>query len=174
MRCIRNRVYCIVGAVLAIGVLSCTALLSAEPHAEEPRATSSHVDGSTLDRGRYLLRIAGCNDCHTPGYQQSAGAVDESQWLTGDAIGWQGPWGVTYPPNLRLFVQNVTVAQWLQAARRPMRPPMPWFALRDMTDEDLAAIYHYIRSLGPAGAPAPTYLPPGESPRTPVNRVASE
>ena len=106
MRCIRNRVYCIVGAVLAIGVLSCTALLSAEPHAEEPRATSSHVDGSTLDRGRYLLRIAGCNDCHTPGYQQSAGAVDESQWLTGDAIGWQGPWGVTYPPNLRLFVQN--------------------------------------------------------------------
>ena len=26
-----------------------------------------------IDRGRYLMKIAGCNDCHTPGYAQSGG-----------------------------------------------------------------------------------------------------
>jgi hypothetical protein len=60
--------------------------------------------------------------------------------------------------------------QWLQIARRPARPPMPWFVLRDMTDEDLTAIYEYVRSLGPAGAMAPAYAPPGQAVRTPLVR----
>lgn len=32
--------------------------------------------------GRYLVKTTGCNDCHTPGYAPSAGAVPEAQWLT--------------------------------------------------------------------------------------------
>ena len=43
-------------------------------------------------RGKYLVQIAGCNDCHTPGYTSSAGKVDEKLWLTGDQLGWRGPW----------------------------------------------------------------------------------
>jgi hypothetical protein len=44
---------------------------------------------------------------------------------------------------------------------------MPWFSLRDMTDEDLRAIYQFVRSLGPGGEPAPAYLPPGQTPSGP-------
>ena len=128
-------------------------------------------DDPLVARGKYLVMIAGCNDCHTPGYMATDGAVDESVWLTGDAVGWHGPWGTTYPPNLRLSVQNFSEEQWLVFARAPKRPPMPWFALRDMTDEDVVAIYRYIRHLGPAGKPAPAALPPGQEPPEPVFRA---
>ena len=123
---------------------------------------------SKIERGRYLVKTAGCNDCHTPGYGLSAGAVEESKWLIGDSLGWEGPWGATYPISLRLFMQNLTVTQWVQIARQPARPPMPWFSLRDMTDEDLVSIFHYVRSLGVAGGPAPAYVPPGQVAQTPV------
>ena len=46
-----------------------------------------------LQRGRYLIQTAGCNDCHTPGYGPNNGQVSEKLWLTGDALGWSGPWG---------------------------------------------------------------------------------
>ena len=45
---------------------------------------------------------------------------------------------------------------------------MPWFALRDMSDADLRALYHYIRALGPAGSPAPAYVPPNQRAPGPV------
>jgi hypothetical protein len=48
-----------------------------------------------------------------------------------------------------------------------MRPPMPWFSLAKMTDADLRAIRHYVRSLGEPGVPVPAFVPPGEEPRTP-------
>ncbi len=121
-----------------------------------------------VQRGRYLVQIAGCNDCHTPNYMESAGDVDESLWLTGNPVGWNGPWGTTYPPNLRLVAQTLTEQQWLIHARTPRRPPMPWFAVRDMTDEDVASIYRYLRYAGPAGGPAPAALEPGEQPQGPV------
>jgi mono/diheme cytochrome c family protein len=130
--------------------------------------SSSAIETVAVERGRYLTRTAGCNDCHTPGYAGSNGMTEEKNWLIGDSMGWQGPWGTTYPINLRLFMQNLTAEQWLIVARQPARPPMPWFALRDMTDEDLLAIYHYVRSLGPAGQPAPAWIPPGQPISTPV------
>lgn len=151
---------------------SFSVFVSAEPRVDTTTvATIVAVDSQVVDRGRYLAKTAGCNDCHTSGYAQSAGNVEEAQWLTGDSLGWQGPWGTTYPINLRLFMNELSADQWLKIARSPARPPMPWFALRDMTDEDLLAIYHYVRSLGPAGEPAPSYLPPGQEAQTPVIRA---
>jgi len=47
---------------------------------------------------------------------------------------------------------------------------MPWFNVRAMSAADLRAMYRYIRSLGPAGAPAPAYPPPGEEPKGPAVR----
>ena len=115
-----------------------------------------------IDRGRYLMKIAGCNDCHTAGYAQTGGNVPEAQWLTGDALGWSGPWGTTYAANLRLVVAGLSEEEWVRRARSAQyRPPMPWFALRDMSESDLRAAYRYIRSLGTAGGPAPAYVPPG-------------
>ena len=141
-------------------------------------AIASLVTGAALDRptnlpdaverGRYLVKIAGCNDCHTAGYAISAGKVDEKQWLTGDALGWRGPWGTTYASNLRLLVQNMTADQFMVHARSDQRrPPMPWFNVRDMTDDDVKAIYAYLKHLGPGGKPAPAYLPPGQEPKGP-------
>lgn len=122
-----------------------------------------------VTRGRYLSQIGGCNDCHTPGYGPSGGKVPEAQRLTGDALGWHGPWGTTYPTNLRLYFQSLSEAQWLQKAKTlEARPPMPWFNVRAMTDADLRALYRYVRHLGPAGKPAPAYLPPGKAPHGPV------
>jgi mono/diheme cytochrome c family protein len=121
-----------------------------------------------LERGRYLVRIAGCNDCHTAEYMQKNGEVPERDWLMGSPIGWRGPWGTTYAVNLRLYLEPLSEAQWLTIARnKPARPPMPWYILRDMEDSDLRALYRYIRQLGPGGSPAPSFVPPDQEPGTP-------
>jgi mono/diheme cytochrome c family protein len=121
-----------------------------------------------IDRGRYLVKITGCNDCHTAGFAMSGGKVPEKEWLKGDALGWRGPWGTTYASNLRLYMRPLTEAQWVKAAKSlQARPPMPWWALHEMTEADLRAMYRYIRSLGVAGNPAPAYLPPGKVPNPP-------
>jgi mono/diheme cytochrome c family protein len=155
--------------------LALAALLSAAvlPALVSQAATSQQTERarSSVERGRYLVQIAGCNDCHTAGYAQAGGKVAESDWLTGDALGWNGPWGTTYPTNLRLYVANTSEAQWLQHARSMQpRPPMPWFNLRAMSDDDLRALFRYLKSAGPAGQPAPAYLPPGTTPIGPVVR----
>lgn len=125
--------------------------------------------GDEISRGRYLVATAGCNDCHTPGYVAKGGKVDEKLWLTGDALGWAGPWGTTYASNLRLLLAGMSQKQWLAHARTMQpRPPMPWFNVRAMSDSDLKAIYAYTRSLGPGGAPAPAYVPPGQKATGPV------
>jgi hypothetical protein len=82
-------------------------------------------------------------------------------------VGFQGPWGTTYPANLRLTLRDMTEAQWLARARTPMRPPMPWFNLNSMSDRDLIALYRFVRSLGPAGEPAPQAVAPGVAVATP-------
>jgi len=130
-------------------------------------SVAADIDKKIIERGRYLVVTSGCNDCHTPGYAESAGKLPESQWLTGSPVGFQGPWGTTYPANLRIALSDMTEKQWLQKAHNPMRPPMPWFNLSQMTDKDLRAIYYYVRSLKPAGNIAPTYVPPGQAANTP-------
>jgi mono/diheme cytochrome c family protein len=120
-------------------------------------------------RGRYLVKIAGCNDCHTAGYALSEGNVPESEWLKGDELGWQGPWGTTYPINLRIYMQNLGEKEWLIAARHlKSRPPMPAMNVAAMSDDDLRAIYRYVRTLKPLGRLAPAYLPPGVQAKGPV------
>jgi mono/diheme cytochrome c family protein len=134
-------------------------------------AVAHAADDPLVERGRYLVKIAGCNDCHTAGYTQANGAVPESEWLAGDTLGWQGPWGTTYATNLRVYVQSLDESQWLQrTGTAGSRPPMPWFNLHAMSEQDRRALYRYIRALGPAGAPAPAYVPPDRTPAGPVVR----
>jgi mono/diheme cytochrome c family protein len=133
--------------------------------------SAEQITARQVERGRYLVKTTGCNDCHTPGYIENAGRLEESRWLVGNSLGWQGRWGTTYPANLRLLTQGLTAEQWLRVARRETRPPMPWFALRDMTDADLLAIYYFMRFLGPAGDAAPAFVPPGKVAQTPVVRI---
>lgn len=132
-------------------------------------AASAHAAGEAdralIAHGRYVVQTAGCNDCHTPGYAAAEGRVNEKLWLTGDRVGWSGPWGTTYATNLRLYMRQHSEASWLRTARtfKP-RPPMPWFNVHAMSDRDLRALYRYIRHIGPAGEPVPAYVPPGQTP----------
>ncbi|MBU5636363.1 hypothetical protein KOM00_06405 [Geomonas sp. Red69] len=126
------------------------------------------ADAKSVERGRYLVQIGGCNDCHTSGYALGAGKVAEEQWLTGDQLGWKGPWGTTYPANLRNFAAQMSEKQWIRFAQAAeTRPPMPWYDLRAMSKEDLRAIYRYLKASGPRGEKAPAYLPPGAEPAGP-------
>ena len=119
-----------------------------------------------IEQGRYLVNIAGCNSCHTPGYLATGSRTSDKMLLTGSDKGWRGSWGTTYAVNLRLYFDLITEDQWLQVAREvDRRPTMPYFALNAMSKSDLRTIYRYMRHLGPAGSPAPQALPPGgESP----------
>ncbi|MFA6443259.1 MAG: c-type cytochrome [Sterolibacterium sp.] len=147
---------------LALAALSSLFILSSSP-----ASAASGSDARIIERGKYLSTVGGCNDCHTPGYMETEGKVPDNLWLTGNALGFQGPWGTTYPVNLRLYMNKMGEAQWIARARQPMRPPMPWFNLREMSDKDLIAIYRYVRSLGPAGDPAPVAVAPGRLVATP-------
>ncbi len=134
-----------------------------------PGTSAADSKSDMIERGRYLVKIAGCNDCHTPDYPQKGGRVPEEQWLTGDSLGWRGPWGTTYATNLRLHLAKMSEEDWVSQARKlTARPPMPWFNVRDMAEQDLRAIYRYVRSLGPAGKPAPAFVPPNREPKGPV------
>ena len=121
--------------------------------------------------GQYLTIVGGCNDCHTPGWSESNGKTPPAQQLTGSPVGYRGPWGTTYAANLRTVAQRATEDRWVQilttADGGRGRPPMPWMNTGQMSDHDLRAIYRYIRSLGPAGSPAPRAVPPGGTPTTP-------
>jgi hypothetical protein len=47
-----------------------------------------------------------------------------------------------------------------QGEGRPILPPMPWPMYSQMTDEDLRAVFAYLRTLPPINNPVPEPLPP--------------
>ena len=151
---------------IAPALLLAAGLLAAG--AAQAQSGKAGREPTAVERGRYLVQIAGCNDCHTPGYLAAGGKVDEKLWLTGDNFGWRGPWGTTYGINLRLYAQGMSEAQWLQRVRTMQpRPPMPSFNLQAMHERDLKAILAYLKAAGPAGQPAPAWVPPGKEPPMP-------
>jgi mono/diheme cytochrome c family protein len=72
-----------------------------------------------------------------------------------------GPWGVSYARNLtpdevtgigiwteEMFMNTIRSGRhW--GVGRPILPPMPWFNYAKMSDEDLRAVYAYLRTLKP-------------------------
>ena len=147
-----------------------TALLVLATAAAPAAAMAGDV---SIERGRQVAIVGGCNDCHTEGYNESGGQVDPAKALKGTAVGWMGPWGTTYPLNLRLTVKDKTEDQFLQFARTfKTRPPMPWYNVHAMDESDIRSLYRYIKSLGDPGAQVPEAVAPGEQPKTPYVVVA--
>lgn len=131
--------------------------------------TAARSNGAQIERGKYVTIITGCNDCHTPGYAAAGGNAPLDSWLIGDKLGFRGPWGTTYAVNLRLYMQNLSEDEWVKTAKGlRTRPPMPWFSVNAIAEDDLRAMFKFVRSLGPAGEPAPEGLPAGETPNTPT------
>jgi mono/diheme cytochrome c family protein len=137
--------------------------------AQAPKAAAPASNKDVIERGRYIVEIGGCNDCHTSGYANAGGVAPEAERLKGDTLGFRGPWGTTYPTNLRLSLGKMTEDQWVKYGKSLMtRPPMPWFNIRAMTDADLRGVYQYIKALpGAAGTAAPTFLAPDKAPKQP-------
>ena len=154
-------------AAVVVMIASCTAETPAPP---EPAVESEpHVMASTsVEAGRYLVIVGGCNDCHTDGYMATGGQIPETDWLAGTVVGFRGPWGTTYPINLRLRAQEMTEDDWVDVLHfRTDLPPMPWMNINQISDADARALYQYIRSLGPKGEHVPAAIPPTMEPTTP-------
>jgi hypothetical protein len=78
---------------------------------------------------------------------------------TGTMTAWAGPWGISFTANLtpdpetgigrwteKDFIDTIRNGRRLGKGR-PLLPPMPWQWARLMTDEDLQAIYAYLRTI---------------------------
>jgi mono/diheme cytochrome c family protein len=149
-------------------VLVAALMIAAGSHKASGQAPKGTSSAQQIERGRYMVEVGGCNDCHTAGYAEAGGKAPESERLKGDTLGYRGPWGTTYPTNLRLSIGKMSEDQWLKYAKGLMtRPPMPWFNVRAMTEPDLRALYQYIKSLGGGGSEAPKFLPPNQAPKSP-------
>ena len=88
-----------------------------------------------------------------------------------------GPWGISYAANLTPdsatgigawtgdeFMKAIKTGKHLgQDDGRPILPPMPWFNFRKFNDEDLKAIYTYLRSLPPVRNKVPAPVPPADA-----------
>jgi len=134
--------------------------------------------GTAVERGRYLVTITGCHDCHSP--KLKGMTPDLSRALSGrpsttpvpskaenevhaspDLTAWTGPWGQSVASNLTPdpatgLGTRYTEASFVQAMRtgkKPngllMQPPMPQEVYQNMTDDDLKAIWAYLQTVKP-------------------------
>jgi mono/diheme cytochrome c family protein len=125
-------------------------------------AAGASAQEASVDLGAHIAVIGGCHDCHTVGYNESAGQVDANVALMGSPQPWEGPWGTTFAKNIRLAVKDmseddfVTFSDTFQTA-----PPMPWYNVHALTDVEARSLYQYIKSLpGGLGEQAPPMIPP--------------
>jgi len=145
----------------------------------------AHAD-SQIDRGKYLVTLGGCNDCHTPGY--FFGKPDMAQYLGGSDVAFELPGLGAFPgrnitPDKETGIGNWTLEQIVAAVQignrpdgRALPPIMPWHEFANLTADDAMAIAAFLKSVPPvrhevagpfsAGAKVTTFLyrilPPGE------------
>lgn len=134
-----------------------------------------------VDRGKYLVTIAGCNDCHTPGY--FFGKPEMNRFLAGSEVGFEIPGlGVFHGPNLtpdkETGLGNWTVEQIvtaLQTGKRPdgreLAPIMPWRAFANLTKDDVTAIAMFLKTIPAVKNKVPGPFGPGEKPTSFVMKV---
>ena len=191
------------GTWIAAGAsLMLIAACSSQPAPAPAPTAAAAPQMSPVDRGKYLVTAAACNDCHTPWKMGPNGPEpDMSRMLSGhpedqkvtkgpkldgpwmaavsnDFTTWSGPWGISYTANLTPD-QNTGLGIWtedmfIRAIRegkhmgtsRPILPPMPWPAFKNYSDEDLKAIFAYLKSIPPIHnqVPDPIIAEPPKAP----------
>jgi hypothetical protein len=102
-------------------------------------------------------------------------ATLEGPWFwagTATNTAYTGPWGISYTANLTpdrntglgiwtedMFVKAIKTGKHMGTSR-PINPPMPWPAYRNLTEDDLKAVFAYLRTIPPIVNHVPDYLPP--------------
>lgn len=105
-----------------------------------------------------------------------APASQAGPWMgafTSTLTAWSGPWGVSFSANLTPDEQtgrlrDFTEQQFIQTMRtgrhqgqgRQILPPMPWQMIGKMTDDDLKAIFAYLKQVPPVRNKVPDPIPP--------------
>ena len=192
----------LVGIGITTLVVSCQQTQST-PQAEKSdtapplAAPAASEQGSSVVRGKFLVLVGGCSDCHTPMKMGANGPEpDMSKFLSGHPaelkmppapklpdgpwvwIGsgtntaFAGPWGVTYAANLtpdqhtgmgvwtqEMFIKAMHTGKHMSEGRAIM-PPMPWQTLSQLGDDDLKAMYEFLRTVAPIKNQVPEYAPP--------------
>ena len=127
------------------------AMVAAAPFA------SAHAAETQVERGKYLVEIGGCTDCHTPG--NFLGHPDLTRYLGGSDVGFGIPGhGVFVPPNLtpdkETGLGNWTEQQIVTAITTGVRPDgrmlapvMPWRGYSHLTKSDALAIAAFLKSI---------------------------
>lgn len=164
----------------------------------QQEAKTEMTEQQMLERGKLLVTVGGCDDCHTPknfgprgpelnmnrrfsGHPEGTQIppVDTSlmkywAFLSHDMTTAVGPWGITFSSNitpdnetgigswqLEMFVSAMKTGKHLGVAEgRPILPPMPWQNLAQQTDEDLKAIFMFLKSLPAVKNKVPDPIPP--------------
>jgi mono/diheme cytochrome c family protein len=156
-------------AAVAVIFLSCVPLITAR------------ADDPTAARGKYLVNLGGCQDCHTPGH--FLGKPDMTRALGGSEVGFEiAGLGTFHGPNLTPDKEtglggwtDAQVMTALQTGVRPdgrmLAPIMPWRALAGLTKDDIAAIVAYLRSIPPVHNKVPGPFGPNEAPTAFVMKI---
>lgn len=156
-------------------VLTLGAVIGYLAHA--PRTAPGAAAGDTsVARGAQLVVLGGCDDCHTP--TLGDGSPDMSRRFSGHPAGsalppdlpgvvtvlnqaWRGPWGLSSTRNItpdpENGIGNWTMEQFIHSMRtgvnpsgKAIQPPMPAASFGRMPDDDLAAIYNFLRTVKPS------------------------
>jgi mono/diheme cytochrome c family protein len=146
-------------------------------------ATKNAADAADwqAERGRYLLNIIPCTDCHTPG--SFFGKPDMARYLGGSEVGFEVPGlGVFYGSNLTPDKETglgtwskEQIAVAIRIGRRPdgrmLAPPMPseWF--HHLTEADALAIAAYLKTLPAVKNKVPGPFGPSQKPTSFVMQV---
>jgi mono/diheme cytochrome c family protein len=134
-----------------------------------------------IARGKYLVVLGGCTDCHTPGF--FFGKPDNARLLGGSEVGFELPGlGVFHGPNLTPD-KDTGLGAWtkpqivaaLQTGKRPdgreLAPIMPWRALANLSKEDVEAIAAYLMSLPAVKNKVPGPFGPNDKPTSFVMKI---
>jgi len=91
---------------------------------------------------------------------------------------WAGPWGVSFTMNLtpdnntglgtwteKMFIDALRTGKHMgTASSRDILPPMPWTSFGKMTDDELKAVWAYLRTIPPISNHVPDPIPPAGMP----------
>ena len=136
---------------------------------------AKEIDKSNLaEYGKYLVTIASCSECHTqsnkgeplPGMYLAGGqtfnfpaGVVSSANITPDAVTGIGNWTKEDFLNRFRFYNSEEAQNVPVNLEKDFNTPMPWLMYSGMTDEDLGAIYEYLRTIKPVNNSVNRFVP---------------
>jgi mono/diheme cytochrome c family protein len=161
------------------GAASAALVVAGFLFSQPPNAASAAE--SQVERGKYLVTIGGCLDCHTSGY--FFGKPDMARFLGGSEVGFEIPGlgifhGRNLTPDKETGLGNWSKEQIVTAIQTGIRPDgrelapiMPWRAFANLTKQDAEAIATFLQTLPAVKNKVPGPFGPTEKPTSFVMKL---